>query len=36
VIGHVTDVHRHVVLETPYGARRIVQMLTGAQLPRIC
>jgi len=36
MIGHVTDVHRHVVLETPYGARRIVQMLTGAQLPRIC
>jgi len=36
MIGHVTDAHRHVVLETPYGARRIVQMLTGAQLPRIC
>ncbi|MCD6286393.1 MAG: hydrogenase expression/formation protein HypE [Anaerolineae bacterium] len=36
VIGRVTDAHRHVVLETPYGARRIVQMLTGAQLPRIC
>jgi len=25
-----------VVLRTPYGARRVVQMLTGAQLPRIC
>jgi len=36
MIGHITDAHRHVVLETPYGARRIVQMLTGAQLPRIC
>ncbi len=36
MIGRVTDAHRRVVLETPYGARRIVQMLTGAQLPRIC
>ena len=36
MIGRVTDAHRHVVVETPYGARRIVQMLTGAQLPRIC
>lgn len=36
VIGQLTEAHRHVVLETPYGARRIVQMLTGAQLPRIC
>lgn len=35
-IGQVTEDHGHVVLETPYGARRIVQMLTGAQLPRIC
>jgi len=36
LIGHVTGEHQRVVLETPYGARRIVQMLTGAQLPRIC
>jgi len=37
VIGQVTDAHPgRVVLETPYGARRIIQMLTGAQLPRIC
>jgi hydrogenase expression/formation protein HypE len=37
VIGTVTAAHPgRVVLETPYGARRIVQMLTGAQLPRIC
>ena len=36
-IGEVTENHPgHVVLETPYGARRIIQMLTGAQLPRIC
>ncbi|MDF1513013.1 MAG: hydrogenase expression/formation protein HypE [Anaerolineae bacterium] len=37
IIGQVTEAHPgRVVLETPYGARRIVQMLTGAQLPRIC
>jgi hydrogenase expression/formation protein HypE len=37
IIGTVTAAHPgRVVLETPYGARRIVQMLTGAQLPRIC
>lgn len=36
-IGQVTAEHAgRVVLHTPYGARRIVQMLTGAQLPRIC
>ncbi|TFG73543.1 MAG: hydrogenase expression/formation protein HypE [Anaerolineales bacterium] len=37
IIGQVTGEHvGRVVLQTPYGARRIVQMLTGAQLPRIC
>lgn len=37
IIGQVTNEHLgRVVLQTPYGARRIVQMLTGAQLPRIC
>jgi hydrogenase expression/formation protein HypE len=37
IIGQVTDEHPgRVVMETPYGARRIMQMLTGAQLPRIC
>ncbi len=37
VIGQVTEAHHgRVTLETPYGARRILQMLTGAQLPRIC
>ncbi len=36
-IGRVTSAHPgRVTLETPYGARRIIQMLTGAQLPRIC
>ncbi|MCU0519199.1 MAG: hydrogenase expression/formation protein HypE [Anaerolineae bacterium] len=36
-IGTVTAAHRgRVTLETPYGARRIIQMLAGAQLPRIC
>lgn len=37
IIGQVSAEHRgRVVLQTPYGARRIIQMLTGAQLPRIC
>lgn len=37
VIGRVTSEHPHrVVLRTRYGARRILDMLTGAQLPRIC
>jgi hydrogenase expression/formation protein HypE len=36
-IGHVTSAHPgRVVLQTTLGARRIVDMLTGAQLPRIC
>lgn len=37
IIGRVTSEHiGRVVLQTPYGSKRIVQMLTGAQLPRIC
>ncbi len=37
IIGRVTAEHAgRVVLRTPYGARRILQILTGAQLPRIC
>jgi len=37
IIGRVTAEHGgRVVLRTPYGARRILAMLTGAQLPRIC
>ncbi|MBC7222934.1 MAG: hydrogenase expression/formation protein HypE, partial [Anaerolineae bacterium] len=36
-IGQVTEAHPHrVVLRTPLGARRVVEMLAGAQLPRIC
>jgi len=36
-IGYVTD-HRpgRVVMETVFGGRRIVDMLVGEQLPRIC
>jgi hydrogenase expression/formation protein HypE len=37
VIGHATDDHRgRVVLRTMLGARRIMDMLVGDQLPRIC
>jgi hydrogenase expression/formation protein HypE len=37
VIGHATDDHRRrVVLRTALGARRIMDMLVGDQLPRIC
>jgi hydrogenase expression/formation protein HypE len=37
VIGRATDAHAgHVVLQTVLGARRIVDMLVGEQLPRIC
>ncbi len=37
IIGEITPNHAgRVVLRTPYGARRILPMLTGAQLPRIC
>ncbi|HEY88394.1 MAG TPA: hydrogenase expression/formation protein HypE [Thermoflexia bacterium] len=37
IIGRITAKHAgRVVLETPYGAQRILQMLTGAPLPRIC
>ena len=36
-IGQVTEQHRgRVVLHTLLGARRIVDMLAGEQLPRIC
>ncbi len=36
-IGHVTDgPTRKVVLRTPYGGCRLLDMLSGAQLPRIC
>ena len=37
VIGQVTDAHAgRVVLHTVLGAHRIVDMLVGEQLPRIC
>ena len=37
LIGEVTADHPgRVVLETRIGGRRIVDMLTGEQLPRIC
>jgi hydrogenase expression/formation protein HypE len=37
VIGRVTAEHPgRVVLHTPLGARRVIEMLVGAQLPRIC
>jgi hydrogenase expression/formation protein HypE len=37
VIGEVVDdAERLVVLETGVGGRRIVDMLPGDQLPRIC
>ena len=37
LIGRITAEHPgRVALRTPYGARRVLPMLTGAQLPRIC
>jgi hydrogenase expression/formation protein HypE len=37
VIGEIVDTHPGlVVLRTALGASRIVDMLTGEQLPRIC
>jgi hydrogenase expression/formation protein HypE len=37
LIGQVTEAHPgRVVLRTPLGARRVVDMLVGEQLPRIC
>ena len=37
VIGEVTETHpRRVVLRTMLGAHRILDMLVGEQLPRIC
>ena len=37
VIGTVTDQHRQtVVIRTAFGTTRIVDMLSGDQLPRIC
>jgi hydrogenase expression/formation protein HypE len=37
VIGEVVDDHHgQVIMETGIGGRRIVDMLAGEQLPRIC
>jgi hydrogenase expression/formation protein HypE len=37
LIGHVASGHPgRVVMKTPFGAHRILDMLSGAQLPRIC
>lgn len=37
IIGEVVDAHpRQVVLHSLVGGRRVVNMLTGEQLPRIC
>jgi hydrogenase expression/formation protein HypE len=37
IIGRVVDNHPgRVVLRTPLGSRRVVDMLVGEQLPRIC
>jgi hydrogenase expression/formation protein HypE len=37
IVGHVVEAHPgRVVLRTALGARRIVDMLVGEQLPRIC
>jgi len=37
IIGHVTEDHKgKVVMNTAIGGRRIIDMLAGEQLPRIC
>jgi hydrogenase expression/formation protein HypE len=37
IIGEVTDRHAGMVtMRTAFGTTRIVDMLTGDQLPRIC
>jgi hydrogenase expression/formation protein HypE len=37
IIGHVVADHAGtVILETPLGSRRVLDMLSGEQLPRIC
>jgi hydrogenase expression/formation protein HypE len=37
IVGRITEEHpKRVVLRTPLGARRVLDMLVGGQLPRIC
>ena len=35
-IGTVAAEPGEVLVETPLGTRRVLEMLSGAQLPRIC
>ena len=36
IIGEVLEGDGHVILQTAFGGERIVDMLPGEQLPRIC
>lgn len=36
IIGEVAEGNGHVILQTAFGGERIVDMLPGEQLPRIC
>ena len=36
IIGEVTRDHKQVILQSKIGGRRVVNMLSGDQLPRIC
>jgi hydrogenase expression/formation protein HypE len=36
LIGHVSDGSARVTLRSAIGAARIIDMLSGEQLPRIC
>ena len=36
IIGTVAEGEGHVILQTAFGGERIVDMLPGEQLPRIC
>ncbi len=37
IIGHVTDEHRGIVVaRTAVGGKRVISMMVGEQLPRIC
>ena len=36
IVGEVTDNHTQVILKSKIGGRRVVSMLSGDQLPRIC
>jgi hydrogenase expression/formation protein HypE len=37
IIGEITDENQgNVLMQTAIGGRRIIDMLTGQQLPRIC